>query len=67
MDKLEAVQRTLRFSKRILKWCEQEHKLFFDDFDPYNVKNYDSGYGEVADAIIREGIVDNIIAEEDID
>ena len=67
MDKLEVVQRVLRFSPRILKWCEVEHQLFFDDFDSYNVKDYDSRYGEVADAIIDQGIKENVIAKEDID
>ncbi|MEC7640816.1 MAG: hypothetical protein VYC17_01545 [Nitrospinota bacterium] len=67
MDKLEAVQRALRFSTRTLKWCEEEHQLFFDDFDSYNVNDYDSRFGEVADAIIREAIAENIFAEEDIE
>ena len=67
MDKLEAVQRILRFSPRILEWCEQEHHIFFDDFDLYNVEDYDTGYGEIADSIIQEGIVENIIEEDDID
>tara|TARA_B100000686_G_scaffold353183_1_gene457778 strand:- start:1910 stop:2113 length:204 start_codon:yes stop_codon:yes gene_type:complete len=67
MDKLEAVQRILRFSPRILEWCEQEHHVFFDDFDPHNVENYEDGYGELADSIINEGIIENIIEEEDID
>ena len=67
MDKLEAVQRILRFSPRILEWCEQEHNVFFDDFDSYNVGEYEEGYGELADIIIKEGILENIIREEDLD
>ena len=67
MDKLEAVQRILRFSPRILEWCEQEYNVFFDDFDPYNVEDYDEGYGELADTIIQEGILENIIQADDLD
>ena len=66
LDKLEAVQRILRFSSRIRVWCEKE-KVYFDDFDDYNVEDYEGGYGKLADSIIREGIADNIIEEDDID
>lgn len=67
MDKLEAVQRVLRFSPRVLEWCEQEHQVYFDDFDNYNVENYEDGYGELADLIIEEGIAENILQAEDIE
>ena len=67
MDKLEALQRTLRFSPRILEWCEQEHQVFFDEFDAYNIEDYENGYGELADLIIQEGITENIIEEDDLD
>ena len=67
MEKLEAVQRVLRFSPRILDWCEQEQNVFFDDFDSLNVEDYENGYGELADILIQEGILENIIQEEDID
>ena len=66
MDKLEAVQRILRFSSRIREWCE-EQQVYFDDFDDYNVEDYEGGYGKLADSIIREGIAGNIIEEDDID
>ena len=66
LDKLEAVQRILRFSSRIREWCE-EQQVYFDDFDDYNVEEYEGGYGELADSIIREGITDNIIEKDDID
>ena len=55
MDKLEATQRVLRFSESVRNWCENDEKVFFDDFDNQNVMNYDTGgYGELADMIMRE-------------
>ncbi len=67
MDKLEAVQRVLRFSNPIREWCEREHKMYFDDFDNENVEDYEpGGRGDLADAIIEDGIAENIIDEEDI-
>ena len=67
MDKLEAVQRVLRFSNTIREWCEREHKMYFDDFDNENVEDYEpGGRGDLADAIIEDGIAENIIDEEDI-
>ncbi len=68
MEKLEAVQRVLRFSDRIRDWCIEEHSLYFDDFDPQNVEDYEpGGLGDLADAIIEEGIRDEILDEEDLD
>jgi hypothetical protein len=68
MDKLEAVQRVIRFSEKILQWCTDEHSVYFDDFDPYNVNDYEEGgFGELADEIISEGIKENIIDEDDLD
>ena len=37
MDKLEAIQRVLRFSESVRTWCEKDEKVFFDDFDDQNV------------------------------
>jgi hypothetical protein len=37
MDKLEAIQRVLRFSESVRNWCENDEKVFFDDFDDQNV------------------------------
>ena len=68
MDKLEATQIVLRFSKSIRNWCENDEKVFFDDFDNQNVMNYDtSGYGELADIIIGKGIEEGFIDEDDLD
>ena len=68
MDKLEATQRVLRFSESIRNWCENDEKVFFDDFDNQNVMNYDtSGYGELADMIIKKGIEEGFIDEDDLD
>lgn len=67
MDKLEAVQRVLRFSNTIREWCEKEHKIFFDDFDNENVENYEpGGLGDLADAIIEDGVNESILDEEDL-
>jgi hypothetical protein len=67
MDKLEAVQRILRFSNTIREWCETKHSIYFDDFDSENVDNYEpGGYGNLADAIIEDGLAENIIDEEDV-
>lgn len=68
MDKLEAVQRTLRFSNSTREWCETEHSLYFDDFDNENVDNYEpGGLGGLADDIIKNGLAENIIDEEDLE
>ena len=68
MDKLEATQRVLRFSESVRNWCENDEKVFFDDFDNQNVMNYDTGgYGELADIIIGKGIEEGFIDEYDLD
>ena len=68
MDKLEATQRVLRFSESVRNWCENDEKVFFDDFDDQNVMNYDTGgYGKLADKIIEKGIEEGFIDEGDLD
>jgi len=68
MDKLEAVQKTLRFSNSIREWCEKEHSVYFDDFDNENVDKYDEGgYGNLADAIIEDGLAESILDEDDFE
>ncbi|MCH8208560.1 MAG: hypothetical protein IIA62_05850 [Nitrospinae bacterium] len=68
MDKLEAVQKVLRFSDTIREWCEQEKNVYFDDFDSENVNIYDKGgYGELADEIIEKGVKEGLIEEGEID
>ena len=68
MDKLEAIQRVLRFSESVRSWCEEDEKVFFDDFDNENIINYDVvGYGELADTIIEKGIEEGFIDEDDLD
>ena len=68
MDKLEATQRVLRFSESVRSWCENDEKVFFDDFDDQNVMNYDTGgYGKLADIIIEKGIEEGFIDEDDLD
>ncbi len=67
MDKLEAVQRVLRFSTIVREWCEQDMKVFFDDFDGENVDIYEEGgYGDLADKIIKKGIEEGFIEEDEI-
>ena len=68
MDKLEAVQKVLRFSASAREWCEQEKNIYFDDFDSENVDNYDeAGYGGLADEIIEKGIEEGFLEEDEID
>ena len=68
MDKLEATQRVLRFSESVRNWCENDEKVFFDDFDDQNVWNYATdGYGKLADIIIEKGIEEGFIDEDDLD
>ena len=68
MDKLEAIQRVLRFSESVRNWCEEDGKVFFDDFDNENIMNYEKGgYGELADKIIEKGIEGGFIDEDDLD
>ncbi len=68
MDKLEAIQKVLRFSDNIREWCEHEKNVYFDDFDSENVKSYDDGgYGDLADEIIEKGGKEGFIEEGEID
>ena len=68
MDKLEAVQRVLRFSDSIRDWCEKNKKIFFDDFDSENIMNYsETSLGELADLIIEKGIEEGFLEESDIE
>lgn len=68
MEKLEAVQKALRFSNSIREWCENDHSVYFDDFDEQNVDDYNSGgYGDLADEIIELGVEESIIEENDIE
>lgn len=68
MDKLEAVQRVLRFSADVREWCEEEHSVYFDDFDEQNVDDYEpGGFGGLADRIIEKAIEEQIIDEDDLD
>ena len=68
MDKLETIQRILRFSESIRNWCEQDKMVFFDDFDNENIMNYnEGGYGELADMIIEKGIEEGLIDEDDME
>ena len=68
MEKLEAVQKVLRFSAAIREWCTMEFSIYFDDFDEQNVDDYNSGgYGEIADEILERGLDEKIIEEDDLD
>ena len=68
MDKLEAVQRVLRFSDSIRNWCEKNKKIFFGDFDSENIMNYsETGLGELADLIIEKGIEEGFLEASDIE
>jgi len=49
MEKLEAVQKVLRFSDITREWVTGEHSVYFDDFDEHNVNDYEAGgYGDLA-------------------
>ena len=68
MEKLEAIQKILRFSTSIREWCINEFSIHFDDFDEQNVNNYDSGgYGDISDEILERGMDERIIEESDLD
>jgi hypothetical protein len=68
MEKLEAVQKVLRFSSPIREWCEADFSVYFDDFDEQNVDDYNSGgYGDLADEIIERGIDENLLEESDLE
>ena len=68
MEKLEAVQKVLRFSHTIREWCENDNFVYFDDFDEQNVNDYNNGgFGDIADEIIERGIAENLLDEEDLD
>lgn len=67
MDKLEAVQKVLRFSEPVRHWCENDEKVFFDDFDSENIMNYyKGGHGELADQIIEKGIEEGFLDEDEL-
>jgi hypothetical protein len=68
MEKLEAVQKVLRFSHPIREWCEDDHSVYFDDFDEQNVYDYNpGGYGDIADEIIERGISEDLLEEDEIE
>ena len=68
MEKLEAVQKVLRFSNPIREWCEGDYSVYFNDFDEQNVDDYNSGgYGDLADEIIERGIEENLLEENEIE
>ncbi len=46
MDKLEAVQRVLRFSESVRNWCEKEERTFFGDLENENVRDHDRAIEE---------------------
>jgi len=67
MEKLEAVQKVLRFSTPTREWITKEFSIYFDDFDEQNVDDYDSeGYGDIADEILERGLDEQIIEEDDL-
>lgn len=68
MEKLEAVQRVLRFCDATREWVTREHSVYFDDFDEQNVNDYEAGgYGDLADAVIEKGIQGSILEKEDVE
>ncbi len=68
MEKLEAVQRVLRFCDTTREWVTREHSVYFDDFDEHNVESYeDGGYGDLADAILAKGVEGSILEKEDVE
>ncbi len=68
MEKLEAVQRVLRFCDITREWVTREYSIYFDDFDEHNVDDYEAGgYGDLADAIIAKGIEGSILEREDVE
>tara|TARA_B100000686_G_scaffold297117_1_gene329175 strand:- start:530 stop:736 length:207 start_codon:yes stop_codon:yes gene_type:complete len=68
MEKLEAVQKVLRFSTPIREWCVNKFSVYFDDFDEQNVADYNSGgYGDIADEILERGLNEQLIEEDDLD
>ncbi len=66
MDKLEAVQKVLRFSSSTLEWAQSKN-MYFGDFDPHNVEDYDSEFGQIADKIIQRGLEESILEEDELD
>ncbi len=67
MEKLEAVQKVLKFSTSTREWCIKEFSVHFDDFDEQNVDDYHSGgYGDIADEILERGLDEQIIEEDDL-
>jgi len=68
MEKLEAVQKVLRFSTPIREWCINEFSVHFDDFDEQNADDYNSGgYGDIADEILERELSERLIDEDDLD
>jgi hypothetical protein len=68
MEKLEAVQKVLRFSHPTRDWCERDQAVYFDDFDEQNVDDYNhGGYGNIADEIIERGVMEGLLEEDEIE
>ena len=68
MEKLEAVQKVLRFSDATREWVTEEHSVYFNDFDEQNIDDYEpGGYGALADEVIDKGTQESILEKEDIE
>lgn len=68
MEKLEAVQKVLRFSDTTREWVTGEYSVYFDDFDEHNVNDYEAGgYGDLADEVVEKGIQESILDKEDVE
>ena len=45
----------------------RNQNMYFGDFDPHNVEDYESGFAEIADEIIKRGLDEDILDEDEFE
>lgn len=61
-DKITLIELALMRSETLREWYRENHGVTSDTFTPFNVSDYTSdGMGDIADAIILDGIEYGVI------
>lgn len=68
MAKIDLVKKILAANTEIAEWYDEQHNVTADDLTHQNVREYGvSGYGEIADQILRDGIDHGVITNDDLE
>jgi len=66
MNTIDKIEKTLSESVEIAEWYRVEHSVTIGDLNETNIREYGiSGYGEIAGAIIQDGIDSGIINNDE--